>query len=135
LIYLNNTLLPGIREDIINRINASLQVNYNAIITLQTKLRQLKEFNEESIYLITDSMVQSQQEAMKAFSTGDVSTTVEKMEQTQQLLGNFEEKLLELKSTKTEEIQNGAMTAEIKSTGLLASIMSWFSNLFTGIWH
>lgn len=129
--YITNTQLPNINSSIINALsNINLTGQLEPVLT---KIRQLKEFEEESIYLITDSMIEAADNAMKSIDNGDISKSVEYLEQTQTLLNELNVKIDETATLKTNaiKVENGIMTSTIQSQGLLERIMNWLTSLFS----
>ncbi len=129
--YMINTQLPNINTSIINEIQA---LNFTTDLTeVLTKIRQLKEFDEESIYLITDSMVEASNSAMKSFAEGNVEESIQYVEETQKLLNTLNIKVDEMatkESTKLK-IDNGLMSTNIKSTGIFGKLMGWLQSIFS----
>jgi hypothetical protein len=120
LINLNNTVLPNMQTTIINAINNNFINQTTSLTALSTQIRQVKEFNEESIYLITDSVVQSQQDAYKSFKEGDLTTATENIKKTNDLLNQLNVKL-----------EENALATPI---GFFGTIQRFFSNLFSWNW-
>ena len=98
--YINETRWGNITAQMLyDKIDSSAS-NLTLILT---KIRQLKEFEEEAVFLVTDSVVK-QQEAKNAVANGNYDTAIEKLNTAVVNLEKAEE-LLKLKSPQNTEIR------------------------------
>ena len=98
---------------------------------LSTDLRQLEEFEEESIYLITDSITEGQnayKEALTAIDNGDAEEAILKLQDSIDKLSLAEKQIIEVKSK--EEGINISEAIEEKDISIMNKIIGWIKNIF-----
>lgn len=111
--YINNTWLPSIN------LTASVSVDLTPVLT---KIRQLREFEEESIYLVTDAMVSANDNAIQAMNDGNIEAATRYMAETQEQMNILSVKLDSI-NTADPGVLSGTKTA-------LMGIVSWIMGLW-----
>jgi TolA-binding protein len=132
--------------NLLNQINTTIDggaANYTArfdaldtyMSGLTTDVRQLSEFSEESIYLITDSITEGQQaykDALTALDSGDSEKAIQKLQESINLLSTAETKIGELQAVKSGDSSTVTKTTTLttKDAGFIERIILWLSRIF-----
>lgn len=129
--YINSTALSQVnatniinnitdaRDKLVQNISFSINVTMNQTSAILTDIRRLKEFDEELVFLVTDSFGLQQQAAQEA-SSGETSAALQSLAEANDKLKAAAERLAELQNR--EQSNLGAASAP--SVDITASLMN-----------
>lgn len=130
--YINSTRWGNITAQMLyNQLSSLDTATINTKLTgLSTQIRQLSEFEEESIYLITDSITEGQKsytEAMTAMNEGNTEVMMDKLQESLASLTKAEKAILDAKAQ-----SEGVVISNVKSTdeGVITKVLGWIKGLF-----
>ena len=94
-LYFNNTIWGGnlTAQDLLNAIN-SITINTSTLSSVITEIDSLKDFQEELIFLVTDSLV-LEREAKNSFENGDIQTASSKLKEANDNLREVTDRLVQ----------------------------------------
>ncbi len=133
--YLNSTAVSQVnvtniinnitnaRDTIVQNISLAINITMNQTSAILTDIRRLREFDEELVFLVTDSFGLQQQASQEA-SIGETSAALQSLAEANDKLKDAAQRLAELQRREQEGLGTAAAAPPVDITGSLMNILT-----------